>query len=189
MRTETGMAPLGRREPPRRAETGLVGQLFPRDLVAFAGFRQAEIPGNKADLLPHRDGLELVVHRAEETERRIPERHLHEAAQLSRFGVELRGQLRATRQPRNGGQRGGVAIHVNADRGTHILHFTSAADRLLHRVPHVELPKQAIGAHLLFFPTAVVGHEVVEQANECDRILRDQPAGPERVVKPLREPV
>ena len=66
--------------------------------------------------------------RAEETERWVPERHLHEAAKVRGFDFKFCSQLGAACQPRDGGQRGGVAIHVGADRRTHILHLATAAD-------------------------------------------------------------
>ena len=157
--------------------------------------RQAEVPGDEADLLAHvgRRGPLAPRDRLVEPRRVVPEPLLDDAPYGLRLAAVRLGQLALAGQVRDRGDRHGVAVHISVDRWP----IPAPPDRILHAVAIVDLPEQAAGVAVVFLPRFVVGDQVGQQCDRPGRVARgevarvDRVGGPEAVppgLAPLAEP-
>ncbi len=175
------MALLGRRRAKRSVKTLRIGHLLPGS--GLIGLRKIEIPRCQSVQFP-RVGKFLAVAARKHFEKLsagIPKLRFDQLLDFRGFFAIGFCRVRLAGQIGNGGDGLGIAVHVAVDRRAVA---AASADRTLHAVACVTLPKQAIGVAPLLFPRLVVFHEVRQQIDGELGVFIGQVARPDGVGGP-----
>src|ERR1051326_3803280 len=98
----------------------------------------------------------------------VPEKLLSEALDFGALLIELRGECRVPREAGDAGDSAGVGKHIAVDRGPDVLVRAGATNGLLHAVPDVELPEEAVSKPAFLLPAAIVMNQIVQEVrNKC----------------------